>query len=367
MKKTALLFFVCLASAVCCAGQSLRSWTSGPLTWDDFRPAGPEVAGESAASYASFSLIRENKKVRTKGVTYKYQDVSAAVVPQQSWVKPDGKNDAALRKHQQEFDILQYYATLYREDFMFYNDTLTYRYENYFGTEAKHRLPEMVYLDQFKTAVAAFRETGDASAYPVSREAFDITSYPSHIAPGASEAHFALLRIFPTGDLGKVFSPATGFSAGYGFREGKNYFNADLSIAFADVCLKGYDASNGVAIAAEGSFLGFSAKYGRVLFSPGRTELSLFAGVGYNGWKEGHLISPSTVKGVTLTEGICLDIHLHRTFNYLAKTPQVRDSALELKLYADEMYVAARKLVVPTVNVAVGFNFGFRELSRIRR
>ena len=136
MKKGLILLVTCLAPAVCCLGQGPRSWTSGPLTWNDFQIAGPERADTSATSHVSFSLIRENKKVKTKGITYKYQDVSAAIDPKQSWVKAEGQNDRNLRKHQQEFDILQYYAERYREEYMFYTDPKTDRYENYFTREA---------------------------------------------------------------------------------------------------------------------------------------------------------------------------------------------------------------------------------------
>lgn len=367
MKKTALFLFVCLASSVCCVGQNLHSWTAGPLTWDDFQSAGPDHADSSATSYASFSLIRENKRVRTKGITYKYQDVTAAIVPPQSWVKPEGRTDRALRNHQQEFDILQYYATLYREDFMFYNDTLMYHFENYFDMGSKHRLSETAYLEQFRAAVETFRRTGEAGDYPVSREAFDITRYPCHIASDVSEAHFSLITVFPTGDLARIFSPSPGFSAGYGYREGKNYFSADLSLCVNGIWAGGYDALAGSRFAVrQGSYVGLSAKYGRILLSPGRTTLSLFAGLGYSAWKEGHFITPATVKGATLTEGISLDIHLHRTFNYLAKTPRVKDTAFQLKLYADQLYLAAQGIFVPTFNVAVGLNVGYRKLSRVR-
>lgn len=365
MKKGLILFVTCLAPAVCCLGQGPRSWTSGPLTWNDFQIAGPERADTSATSHVSFSLIRENKKVKTKGITYKYQDVSAAIDPKQSWVKAEGQNDRNLRKHQQEFDILQYYAERYREEYMFYTDPKTDRYENYFTREAKHKLDERDYLMQFKSTLEEYRKTGDANAYPVSREDFDITKYPYQLASGASEALFSLIVVVPMGYLAKSFSPAFGFSAGYGYREGKNFFRGDLSVGIIGFKPEGYDPVYGGSFSTRGSYLGLSAKYGRILLSDDHINFSLFAGVGYTSWKEGNLISPPTASGLTLTEGLCMDLHLHRTVDFLAKTPQARDMSLQFRLYADEMYYAAQKTIIPTINFSVGLNIGFRKMSRI--
>ncbi|MDY6444666.1 MAG: hypothetical protein SPK76_06535, partial [Bacteroidales bacterium] len=72
--------------------QISRSWMEGPLTWNDFQLAGPERADDPATSRASFSLMRENKVVKAGGITYKYQDVWAAISPVQSWVKPGRQN-----------------------------------------------------------------------------------------------------------------------------------------------------------------------------------------------------------------------------------------------------------------------------------
>ena len=365
MKKIALILFSSLVFAVCSVGQNLRPWTAGPLTWDDFQA--PGYADSSATSHAAFSLIRENKKIKTKGTIYKYRDIRAAIDPSQSWVKPEGKNDGELQARQQEFDILQYYATLYRDDFMFYDDTVMSPLENYFYAEAKHNLPVTAYMDQFKAAVEEFRKTGDASAYPVSREPFDITRYPCRIASGASESHIAFFTVIPTGVLSQTFTPASGFSAGYGYREGKGYFNADVYLGVVGLEFTGFDwRSGGGSFVTRGSYLGATAKYGRILYSSGRVALSLFAGAGYTSWKKGALVSEPFVNGLTLTEGVCLDVHLRRTFDYLAKSPRARDMGLQFRLYADEMYYGAQNKVLPTFNISVGLNYDSRKLFRIR-
>lgn len=366
MKKTILIIlFACYG--VFCQAQSWKTWSSGPLTWDDFQIVDPEFADTSATSYASFTLIRENKTVKTKGIAYKYQDVSAAINPAQSWVKAEGRNDLNLKKIQQEFDVLQHYATLYREDFMFYNDEKLNKYENYFPAESKHKLSETAYLEMFRSAVEKVHKTGDASKYPVSREPFDITHYPSKMDPGAMEAIILLTTIIPTGELSKMFSPAFGVTAGFGYREGKNTFRTDLTLGvIGPKPGKIYTQTmTGALIITEGSCLGLTAKYGRIVFASNSINLSLFAGAGYTSWKNGTLFSKPVISGLTLTEGICLDVHLHRTFNYLAKIPQAHDFGLQFRIYSDQLYHAAQKALIPTVNFSAGLCFGFRKLSKI--
>ncbi len=99
-------------------------------------------------------------------------------------------------------------------------------------------------------------------------------------------------------------------------------------------------------------------------FSVGKAECSLFGGVGYTSWKKGVVMNHPLACGLTLSEGITADIPLHRTYNFLAKSPQAQDLGVRVKLYVDEMYVAAQKTVMPTVNLSVGVNFGFTKLSR---
>lgn len=348
--------------ALCCRAQFSRSWTEGPLTWEDFRITDTEYADTSASSFASFSLIRTNRKVKANGITYKYQDVSAAIDPGQSWVKTGQANEENLKRHQEEFDILQYFATRYREDFLFYKDTKMYRFESNIDNETKHRLSEKAYLEQYHDAIETYRKTGDAILYPVSREPFDIVNHPRQVAEGALEGLLSPVLVFPLGDLGKAFRPAYGISAGFGYREGKTLLSADLTLAKSATTVLGSVTS--LANDYYASYLGAFINYGRALLSREKVNFSLCAGAGYSAWKEGTIFSRPTVSGLTLSQGIRIDLRLHRTINHLTQTPQARDTGLMFRLYVNEMYVAPRKIFTPTVNLSVGMNFGFRNLSR---
>lgn len=343
--------------------QISRSWMEGPLTWNDFQLAGPEQADDPATSRASFSLMRENKVVKAGGITYKYQDVWATISPLQSWVKPGWQHADTLRQRQLEFDILQYFANRYREDYMFYDDLRVDRYEMYFE-EVKHKLSESEYLAQYREALESFRKTGDASAWSVSREPFDITKYPVKIAPGASEGLFSLFTVVPVGDLGRLFGPIVGLSAGYGYQEGRSLFSAEFAVA-TSVAFTGSGTPGVGAFYINATYLSFMARYGYRLFSAGKVDFSLFAGLGYSSWKPGSIMDKPVANGFTLSEGLRVDIPLRRTFNYLAKSPRVQDMGLLVRLYADEMLVSRTKIFAPTINLSVGLNFGFRKLSRM--
>lgn len=347
--KTGIVLVLSLIS-ICGKAQQAKSWTDGPLTMSDFKLAGPEAASSADTSSAFFTLVRENKVVKTKGVTYKYQDVNAAFLKDRSWVKEGFMSAALLQKHQMEFDLLQYFANLYRDDYLFYDDNVRYRYEEWFDGN-KGKMSEKEYLDLFHQAVEEFHRTGDASKYSVSREVFDITKFPYKAAAEANELHLALVGSIPLGDLGRISDiPHVMASVGYGHLSGKNYLSADFTFAALAFLHRGY--------------LGLNASYGRILFSKGKTNFSLFTGVGYSSWKEDNIRSATLAGGPLLSQGICVDISLHKTLNFLAESPQEREQKLRLKLYVDEMYVIRQKVLSPSVNLSVGFNFGFRHLSR---
>ena len=362
MRKTIVLTALLCLAAVSGNAQGVKLWTEGPLTWDDFQTV-EERGDASRTSFASFSLYRENKTVRTKGISYKYQDVCAMIAPAQSCVLAGAQDDRTLAQYQQEFDILQHFAVRYREDFMFYHDTKMNRFEEYFDRESKHKLAETYYVTQYRQAVERFRQTGEAGGYPVSREPFDVTAFPVQVASGASEGLVLLSATIPVGRYAELFHPGVCVSGGYGYQEGKGYFRALLSVGNLGVLTEGI-SSGLVWLISNGTYVGLSGEYGRIVGSWGKVNLSLFGGVGYSAWKQGHLLVKTPYKGFVLSEGLCVDIHLHRTFNFLSQKPQAQDSALQVKLHVDEMYIAAEQAVAPSIHLGVGMNFGFRNLSR---
>ena len=350
MKKYSI-FLILILISLGCKAQQIKLWTDGPLTWYDFEVASPVMAQSDVSSFAAFTLVRENKTVKTNGITYKYQDVTAAITRNLSWVKSGQMTDANLQRHQKEFDILQYFANIYREDYLFYNDTLSRRHEMWFDGN-KDKLSEAEYLDLFNAAVEEFHRTGDASAYPVSNEPFDITKQSYSVTPDVKELQVLLTTLCPTGILTDYFyGPFVGFTFGYGIRERKNYYNCSLTTIDR--------------LGAGGSYWDISAKYGRILSSNSKTDFSLFAGAGFANWKEGIIVSKYPLfKGPSFTQGLSVDVLLHKTVNYLAEIPQEREQKLNLRLFINEMYDIENDLIIPYIGLAAGINLGMKNLSR---
>jgi hypothetical protein len=86
--------------------QTYRSWSDGPLRWDEFtvRPNSPLKQSEFR-----FQLGYEQLKRVEKGTTIIRMVAYARMNKETSWVHPDGKNDLALQAHQVTFDLVEYY------------------------------------------------------------------------------------------------------------------------------------------------------------------------------------------------------------------------------------------------------------------
>ena len=354
---------ILLLASLCCRAQFYRSWADGPLTRYDFQMPFPENAGNVKDAYISLSLIRENKVVKSQDIVYKYQDIMASIIPGQSWISPEARTEATLARLQKEFDVFQHFASRYRDDYLFYNDLRQDQYENYFPETNKHKLPESWYLEQYRLAVQEIGKTGDASPYPVSREAFDITKVPCRIEEGSTRVLFYLISVFPGSALRREFEPAYGLSGGVAHREGKGMFGTELSIAAVGPHNFGYD-ENGGSFDTKGAFLRFMAYYGRYLFSEGKMGVNVFAGAGYSAWKPGLIIADPLFAGATLTQGVNLEFPLKKTMNFLAKKPQLQILNLNVKLYVDELYNASEKIIMPTFNLAVGLDYGWHLITR---
>lgn len=350
-----------LTAAFCCNAQDLVRWTDGPLTWERFMRVD---STQTDPYWVSYTLAKENKQVKSGGILYKYQDVSAAIDIQQSWVKTGEDTDANLQKIQHEFDLLQYFAEQCRTDYLFYKDTEFNYYENYFGIDTKRRLPETLYIERYRAALASDQKDGTSADYPVSREPFDITSVPCQIEKGSSDALISLLGVFPSGYVATQFNPAYGFVTGYGYREGGNFYAAQLGIGLAGEKIVGYLTEARLPIIVEGAYIGALLRYGRRVLPIRTGGLYLSAGVGYSCWKYGHLAGETISGGLTLTQGLDCIVPVRTTMNFIAKTPQRREMALHFRLAVDEMYDAARKKLMPTISLSAGLDFGFRNITK---
>ena len=89
-----------------------RPWSSGPLSWSEFRPANDNDEGQSHSQ-----IVWRERKARLKnaGVRYQYTDVYASFNPDFSYVREGFRNPAQLRLNQGIFNINEKYAMEFRD------------------------------------------------------------------------------------------------------------------------------------------------------------------------------------------------------------------------------------------------------------
>lgn len=91
---------------------SERPWGSGPLSWDEFRMAGPDDEGQSRCQI----VWREGKtRLNRDGVRYQYTDVHSWFNSDFSYVREGCRNPAQLRLNQGIFNISEKYALCFRD------------------------------------------------------------------------------------------------------------------------------------------------------------------------------------------------------------------------------------------------------------
>lgn len=351
-----------LTGALCGNAQGILRWTDGPLTWERFQ----RVDSTQTDPYkATFSFSKENKKVKIDGILYKYMDVSAALDTGQCWVQTGKDTDENLQRLQKEFDLLQYFAERYRTDYLFHSSPeLTNQHDAYFGTDKKHHLPEVVYIDGYRAALEACKNGKSYEDYHVSREPFDISKVPCQIEKGSSDAIISLVDVIPTGELANHFGPAVGFRAGYGHREGKSLFSAELTVGHTGLDLSNFNPFRVSAIGVQGAHIGLMARYCGRLFPIKEGGVYLSGGAGYSCWKHGDIMAHVAFGGITLSQGVDIIVPLQKTMNFVARKPQLRDMSLHFRLSVDEMYAAPQKLLAPTISLSAGLDFGYRNITK---
>ncbi len=114
MRPIATLFLLILALAAPSAGaaETLPWRADRPLTWSDFRGEVPQGAAPHRAAMTTTSLgWRFAYQLEWSRGTCRYRitEISASAVfhPDESWVRPEHRNDAILAHEQGHFDITQ--------------------------------------------------------------------------------------------------------------------------------------------------------------------------------------------------------------------------------------------------------------------
>ena len=344
MKRLLTTCMLLVAVLYCCHAQGVRRWSEGLPDWNGFEVA--DVT-DSVSSYASFSLVKDSKVVRTPEATYRYIGVTGVLLPYQSRVRSDSKTEAELESIRREFDILEYFARQYQDYLLF-------------ATDGK-RLLEKYYISRFQEAREAARRTGDYSKYPLSDEPFDILDINFIAKEEYLGVSFGLFANQPFGDQGRLLFPTAGASLGFELGQGRNALQTEFNLGMGFYRLQLYDL-----IRKPVPYLSLFAAYRRELLDAGKWRMSLYGGPGFTLRRFQHIDnSLKTVGGPALCEGICADLHTGRNIIFGVPKPIQSDSFVRLKLSLSQTYNLAQKKVVPAVTFSAGIHFQNHAIDRL--
>ena len=102
--KLAIPILLLTLSLSCAAQELQRTWSLGPLTWDDFTATPTNADENSLLQYnIGFSPVQEN----IDGIKSFFYRAEAWMLPSSSWVTADHRTPQLLRYNQVIFDMLE--------------------------------------------------------------------------------------------------------------------------------------------------------------------------------------------------------------------------------------------------------------------
>ena len=334
-----LLFF---SVALACRAQDVRRWSEGLPDWSGFRIANES---DSASSYAAFTLIKEKRTVRIKGVKYHYLDVTSALLPYNSWVKADAMNAAELFAVQRDFDLMEYFARSFRDSLFFTTD--------------KNGKMERGYVERFRAAQQQAHTTGDYSEYALPGDPFNISNVPYDVSNNHLGESIGLFSNMPFGSQGRLLFPSVGASLALEFGRERNGFQVEAAIGVSPFRNRYVGLRSQIV-----PYVGVFALYRRELFSEGSWRFSVYCGPGYSVRVFNQETFRTKVGGVSLCEGVSADYYLGRSVIFSTAYPEQVDRFLQFKLSFNQIYNALQQKLVPSVNLTAVILFQGSGINR---
>ena len=343
MKKFLLSLVLLLSSAmVCCWAQDVRRWGEGLPDWSGFRVADE---ADSPDYFVSFTLLRDKKVVRKDGVTYKYMDYTGAILPYMSWVKAEAMNEARLSVVRKDFDILEYYARILRDELLFTFD--------------KDKEKEKEFNQRFQAAREAAHATGDYTKYMVARDSFDVSKIQYETAVFHHGVTVGLFSNIPFGDQGRLVYPSAGLAVVYEFGHERGGFQAEINVG-ASPFRRHYLGLNRKLVPYMSAFTLYRGEVAR----NDKWRFSLYGGPGYSTRNFEEYDTRKPVGGLSFCGGVCADFLLGRTVSLSSRHPEQSNRFLQFKLSCNQMYNSRQRKVVPSVNLSAGLWFQSTSIKR---
>lgn len=340
MKKAfAILLLVFHAVAGMAQGSA-----SHKLTLSDF------AIRDTSESDRSYTHIRwdYSREKRSDGNTlYIYNECRPVFDKELSWIRSDQDFKRELELNQTILEMARSYARSATDSLVF--APLTVKRYN------------MKLSSEFMVASRAFRETGIPSFPSPLEPEFDITKVPWALTGRGWRASLSLGETVFLGPTPELCPPTTEVQAGLEYFWHRSSLLAEASFG-GGVYSGRYSLLSGRFF--DGKMVPYynaSLRYACHIASLGRNKLSLFSGLGYSSIgliMPRHSEQKNKINGPSLTEGVMFDLYFPQekvSFSTHRKL-RIRDG-LRIKAYTDQLLVLPRRVVVPTINLSVGYLF----------
>ena len=353
MKRIAFFLFLLGTAAVCTAqNKGLVKWSDGLKDLSGY-PVVDDAREDP--SYSFFTFLKDRKTVRKDGISYVYNDVTAALRPAQSWVRSDAQTAATLAGIRRDFDLMEYFARQYRDALLTAND--------------QDGTLQMDFTRQFQEVREQIRLGADPAPYALDPAPFDITRREWEQSRRSGGVTLAAYGMLPYGSLSHMLSRGLGATLGFERRWKRHSLLVDASAAFHPLT-RHFDGLQGAWKNEKmtPSFVA-SLNYGVVVVSSRVIRMTLHAGPAFGGYLFTLGKSASEfVGGPGVTEGLSLDFILSRTMSFVSGSPEFADTAIRIKVFGGHFWSLQQQgLIFPTLNVGIGLHFDSRPLSRASR
>lgn len=360
MKRTALVLILLLAAVLCdaqieahshlFAGKSKtgrlaqKVWNEGPLQWYDFnmiQHPGDTISNMFLGWDYKVVVVEQGRDM------YIYSDVHPTVFKDYSWVDSARFSDEELEYNQSVFNLAETIARSYRDSLLF--------------SKTDKKDLEKQFTDQLDSARASFVR-GDTRYKTIEDDAFDVscgwevrnTSFFWGISASVA---------VPFGSINQISSPSVLVPVEVGWVFNKNR-NAVIIQPFAGTSFSNTKWLHMSGRYASGKMIlnsGIMGKVGQRLYDNDRISIMALCGAGvlsmgfYN----------FTLSGLTISEGLSVDVKSKRWHDFTKSTPVQTMTALNFKVYVNEVYNANPSYFTPCINLSVGVRLYDRKINKL--
>ena len=340
--KNVIALLLCTLISWGAAAQMLPHHEGTRLTWDDFQVRDTSEDGSSSQLIVHWNQQRLKKKVGRYRVRYSLFSVEPR--SDLSWVLEDCRTPEELAFNQTLYDMAESFANAMTDSCLF--------------SPAKSEDVMEHFFQAYLEAAKAFRETGTATfPYPEDK-VWDLDALKGEklakdlfFGIGATNIHI----LGPGKDL---ITPSTGLQVDIGRRIGKSALIFDATFGSGE---KPYRFNDWEGTASNGAIPHYSVTllYAYVLPRIGDFQISPFAGAGYSkyGLREVYHLTDGRITGATLSEGISIGYYPIHNLRLKGHGPRLSEYGLYLKLYSEQLYLADRKVIMPSINLTAGLAF----------